>query len=119
MKILRGSTRSVVVIGKYAFKFPRVLKGWKQFLLGLLGNIQETRVSATKDERVIPVLFSVWGGFMIIMPSCTLVTPLEFAGISIKRFWYRDKPRITVEHKWSSFGWYKGKIVAVDYGNYQ
>lgn len=33
LQLKGGATRHVLLIGKYAFKFPRLNYGWRQFLM--------------------------------------------------------------------------------------
>lgn len=115
MKIKRGTTREVLLIGKYAVKFASV-RSYRLFLRGILGNMQERMFS--KNLNVVgmcPVLFSGPLLLFIIMPRCENpgLTRNEAEEIAKKM---RDTG-IPVESKPCSFGIYKGKIVAVDYGS--
>jgi hypothetical protein len=126
MRVLSGCTRHVLLIGKYAIKIPQLTYGWRLFLLGLLGNMQEASFSEIPDDRMAPVFFSISGGFLIVMPRCEPLTNDEYAMLNISMFWeidnrscngYYGECRIPVENKQDSFGWYKGRIVAIDYGS--
>ena len=70
-----GKSRVVYLIGNYAFKFP-VIHNWTYFLEGLLGNVQEKKYAREMNlqSKLCPVYFSIWGGFMNIMPRCSEVT---------------------------------------------
>ncbi len=82
-----------------------------------------------KDDRMCPVLFSVPGGFMVVMARCNSLSEDQFALMDIDYFWQQDFNKIgdhivyfgdckvPVEHKIDSFGVYKGNIVAIDYGS--
>lgn len=116
-----GCTRFVVLIRRYAIKVPQFRYNWTHFLQGLLANIQEVRFSSVEDDRICPVKFHIPGGWMIIMPRCEPLSPEDFSNLDFSRFHpnsrEEDVYNIPVEIKESSFGYYKGKIVAVDYGS--
>jgi len=40
-RIKQGETRLVFLVGNYAIKTPNFLKGYRQFLYGLISNHQE------------------------------------------------------------------------------
>lgn len=129
MKVANGCTRKVFLIGKYAIKIPQISYQWRHFLLGLLANMQEKHFSDMKDDRMCPVLFAAWGGWILIMPRCEEISEKEFSKIDIDHFWEQSTKiindqtifygdcKVPVEHKISSFGIHKGKIVALDYGS--
>lgn len=114
MKIYKGSTRWVVVTKKYAFKFPRLL-AWRNFLQGLLANMQEVEFSGF-DPLLCPVIFNLPLGFMNVMPSTEPVSvdqDLTHVFDSLEN----EERVLPVERKHDSFGILNGNIVAVDYGN--
>ncbi len=116
MKVANGCTRKVFLIGKYAIKIPQISYQWRHFLLGLLANMQEKHFSDMKDDRMCPVLFAAWGGWILIMPRCEELSNCQYHSINISEFW-EGQFKVPVEQKQSSFGIYKGKIVAIDYGS--
>lgn len=107
----QGVSRKVFLYGKYAFKFPNP-SSWVQFLWGLISNMNERIFGRMKDERLCPVLFSLPGGWLVVMQRAE---PLPDD---------HDERRIDeivaafpcVEKKPSSFGIVDDRIVAVDYG---
>ena len=112
----RGSTRVVFLVGRWAVKIPSWTE-WRLFLLGLLANMQETRLSRCCWPELCPVLFALPGGFLIIMRRARELTDGEFLALDHEGFIERGGYVIPVEAKSSSFGWLDGKIVAIDYGN--
>ena len=78
-----------------------------------------------KDYRLCPVLFSINGGWLLIMPKCKVLTDGEFEGFdydTIMDTHIKDGVghcylKSSAETKSDSFGWYKGNIVAIDYGD--
>lgn len=118
-----GCTRIVFLIGGYAIKFPQIKYEWKHFLLGLLANMQEIGFSKMDDKRMCPVLFYIPGGWMVVMPRCKNLSREEFMKLDTRIFYplNENSPNeyfnVPVENKEDSFGWYKGKIVAIDYGS--
>ena len=130
MKICNGTTRLVILIGKYAGKIPQIKYGWELFLRGLLANMQEIEFAALKDCRMCPIKYYISGGWLIIMPRCLPITEEEFLILSYDKFWPNSNEdyhpnnvcekvsfNVPVENKQDSFGYYNGEIVAVDYGS--
>lgn len=110
----RGITREVFLIGGIVIKIPSFRK-YTLFLMGILSNIQERRWTKNlKTDRICPVLFKSPLGLIIIMPRC------KPSGLSWDEAEEKSKEfkelGIPVEGKPCSFGWYKDRLVAVDYG---
>lgn len=116
MKVKDGCTRKVFIIWKFAIKIPQLSYQWRHFLLGLLANMQEKHFSDMNDNRMCPVFFCCWGGWLLIMPRCKSLTEIQFNSLNINDFW-EGYFKVPVENKICSFGYYKGKIVAIDYGS--
>ena len=112
-----GVARDVFLIGRYAFKFASPRYGYKNFLQGLLANMQETTFSKADWPELCPILLSVPGGFMNIMARARVMTDEEYEEFDFDGFIKRDDYVVPVETKPNSFGWLDGKIVAIDYGN--
>jgi hypothetical protein len=80
--------------------------------------MQERTFSRTGWPELCPVLWSLPGGWLVVMQRAEPLTREEFMTFDIDGF--REKPdyRIPgVENKMDSFGWIDGRIVAVDYGS--
>lgn len=112
-----GCTRIVVLTKRFAFKLPNFLGGWSMFLRGLLANMQESGWSRVKFEGFCPVIFSLRGGFLVVMKKARVLTWEEFCDFDYESFRERHSYEIPAENKRDSFGWLDGKIVAIDYGN--
>ena len=121
MRWQQGATRYVLVTKRWVFKFPRwsdesrnrgrVKSGWELFLRGLLANMQERLFWTTKDERLCPVVFYIWGGWLVVMPRCEWPVPEEqqppdehWDGLP-----YDPNP--------TNVGRYQGRLVLIDYGS--
>lgn len=118
MIILKGSTRWTFLVGRYAIKIPSC-HSYKNFLWGLLGNIQEKSLSTLKSKKLCPVLFSIPGGFLSIYPKALRLSDDQFNSIDFEE-WTENKEegfKIPIENKICSFGILNGNIVAVDYGD--
>ena len=113
MGIRHGTTRTVLLIGRWAIKFPSAVE-WRLFLQGLLGNLQERQFWTTKWPELCPVLFGCPGGWFLIMRRAIPLTREDYE--NFKGFDCEDRI-VPVEMKLDSFGWIDGKIVAVDYGS--
>lgn len=123
METRKGTTRWVLLIGQYAIKIP-AMSSWDMFLYGLLGNMQETKFSSMGIEELAPVVFSVPGGFLNVMPRADVKTFDEIGFEYVDEFHrnielseHRDILRNIVESKPCSLGKLNNKIVAVDYGS--
>lgn len=108
---MRGATREVLLVGRWAVKFPSA-RGWRLFLHGLLGNMQEALWAPHGAPDLCPVVFACPGGWVIVMaraePAGDVYTP-EMAALRARQ---HDIP----EPKASSYGWLDGRLVAVDFG---
>jgi hypothetical protein len=116
MEVKQGATRYVLLTKWYAIKIPR-LSEWRLCLQGLLANMQETLWwKGMKHEKLCPVLFSIPGGFLIVMPRATPLSRTEYVALDFDDFADQEDFVIPVEDKQDSFGILQGRIVAVDYG---
>ena len=118
VQLLRsGSTRWVLLIGRFAFKIPS-LYSWKNFLWGLLANMQEVEFSRCCDmkDKLCPVKFYLPLGFLVVMPKVRILAKDELPKEMLEKFCIGQNFTIPAELKHDSFGYFKGKLVAVDYG---
>lgn len=115
-----GCTRRVLLIGPWAIKVPATTE-WRLFLLGLLANMQEALFWQTRWPELCPVLWSIPGGWLVIMRRARVMTTAEFAEFDAESFTQcggeDGQYVVPVELKHDSFGYLDGRIVAVDYGN--
>ena len=113
LKIIRtGHSRTVVLLGPVAIKFPNC-QTWRTFLKGLLGNGQEADLSRTRHPLLCPVLFCFPLGLFLVMRRARPLTVDEFVAMDIEEM---DLDGIPAERKQDSWGWLDGRFVAVDYG---
>lgn len=117
-----GATRTVFLTKNYAFKIPGIWKydyKWASFIKGLLANMQEKQLH-TMSPRFCPVLFRLWGGFLIVMPRCQSMTDEEWKLFEYEDFIYDFTGSygapLPVEYKRCSIKKLNNQIVAVDYG---
>lgn len=113
----RGCTRLVLLLGPWAIKVPNFLYGWRAFLNGLMGNMQEVTLSGCGWPELCPVLWRVLGGFLIVMRRARILTDGEFVAFDAAAFCECGDYVVPAEPKSDSFGWLDGRIVAVDYGS--
>ena len=113
----QGITREVFLIGRWAFKFPRIVSGWRMFLCGLLANMQERSFAAAGWPELCPVVFSIPGGWLVVMRRARPLTPEEWSNFRPYDFCEKGDHVIPAETKLDSFGVLDSRIVAVDYGN--
>jgi hypothetical protein len=117
VKVSRGISRTVLLAGRYAIKVPSAHHGWRNFLYGLLGNMQERAFSEIGSPLLCPVLFSVPGGWLNVMPRCRVMTEVEFQNFDYFGFVKQKEWYVPAERKSDSFGWLRGRVVAIDYGS--
>lgn len=113
-----GSSRTVILTKKLAYKFPSFYS-WKHFLWGLLANMQEREFSKIKEmqSKLCPVLFSVPGGFLVVMPKVRVLRDGEMTREQLNDFCTcNENYTIPAEPKPDSFGYHNGNLVAIDYG---
>lgn len=116
-----GANRLVILTRRHAFKIPN-LRCWFQACWGLIDNMQERRVNgrgrwATRQEGVCPIVFSLPGGFLNVMPRARPLTDDEWSAFDPAGHCNRPGYTISAEPKRDSFGVVGGAIVAIDYGN--
>lgn len=112
---LGGCTRHVLLVGRWAVKVP-ALWSWKLFLCGLLANMQERTFAACGWPELCPVVWSIPGGWVVVMRRARVLTDAEFAAFDAPTFCQCEDRLVPAELKANSFGWLDGRIVAVDYG---
>lgn len=112
----QGCTRIVILTKKYAIKIPNFLDGWRLFLHGLINNMRESSVSKLNFKGYCPVLFSIAGGWLIVMPKVKIMTREEWDTFDLKEWRRTIDFHIEIEIKECNFGFLNGEAVTVDYG---
>jgi hypothetical protein len=115
IRLERGSTRTVILMKRHAFKLP-TLSSWRRFLQGLLANMQEVNWSRIDSPYLCPVLFHPPLGFLVVMPRCASIDSIKTGSMEAENWRDKGSYLIPVEYKADSFGYYGGGIVAIDYG---
>lgn len=114
-----GITRIVLLIGKYAIKIPNFTYEHRHFLQGCCANWSERKYNKDFNdvyytgnmyEYVAPSYFCSWFGLIQIQARCEPM--LEDLTNEQKEFYY---PLCGTDSKKENFGWYKGKLVCLDY----
>ena len=113
----QGITREVFLTRRYAIKIPKLKYGWHKFLCGLLANMQERQFAAAGWPQLCPVVFSLPGGWLVVMRRAEMLSDAEWAAFNPEAFCETDDYHVPAEFKQDSFGKLDGRIVAVDYGN--
>lgn len=111
----QGATRNVFLTKRYAIKLPRWSE-WRLFLQGLLANMQERVFWTTEWPELCPVVWSLSGGWIVVMARAKELTRNEWNEFDAEQWRDREEYTIPVENKRDSFGWFQGRIVAIDYG---
>lgn len=110
---VRGITREVILIGRYAFKLPSV-RSWWLFLEGMQCNMNEWE-RRTCSDQFCPIVFHIPGGFLNVMKRCDPFDEYEYEKM-YNLFYSNNECHSFVENKKCSFGLLDNKLVAVDYG---
>jgi len=112
-----GVMREVFLVGRWAIKIPKLTRGWRNFLRGLLASIHEREMSTLGWPELCPIVFALPGGWMVIMRRAEPLSDEDFADIDLDRIFMPEDGRVIPgEPKGSSLGRFKGRIVVVDYG---
>jgi hypothetical protein len=113
----KGTTRVVYLIGRYAIKMPRI-NSWKSFLRGFLANLDERmwykNSPPLRKEKMCPSLMSLFGGFVLISRRATPISKHTWDKGLVKK---EDFSPLPLDLKQINFGWYKHKIVLIDYAD--
>ena len=115
IQFARGVSRFTVLLGPWAFKFPIILYTWRQFLQGMLANDVEANFTTWGHPYLCPVVFSLPFGLLAVMPRAETLQD-ELPGFLVDDKQYQQIKDM-VEMKPDSWGYVKGKLMAVDYGN--
>ena len=120
MKIdLKGITRIVFIFKHFVIKIPNFLYYHQHFLQGCYGNWSErnyykSHIKATYKNNMVnyvaPSYFCSWFGLIQIQAKCEPM--LENLTLEQQIFY---EPLCSTDNKKQNFGWYKGKLVCLDY----
>jgi hypothetical protein len=113
----QGITREVFLTRRYAIKIPKLIYGWQKFLCGLLANMQETTFARAGWPELCPVVFSIPGGWLVVMRRAEPLSDAEWSAFDAPAFCEKPDYMIPAEFKRDSFGMLDGRVVAIDYGN--
>lgn len=120
--ILRGATRTVLLIGKYSFKLPCLHHNYAMFIEGIRANLNEGRFVGFKDQAPIAkTLYSNRFGLLNIQER---VRPVSHRGLfaaelhTLCAHTFFSKDFIMDDPKPENFGYNKRNVlVKIDYGN--
>ena len=113
--IRRGDTRRVFLVPPLVvLKWPR-LKNWRE---GIKSNLLEREFGSCRDARLCPLVWSHRTGWLLIMRWARTLSDAEWKAFEPTCVDFSTEPdAIPVEAgRRSSYGIFRGQIVAVDYG---
>ncbi len=120
MKIKKGTTRTVFLIGKYAIKIPRFWHKhnghkWKTFIRGILANIDEDFwwKHAIDKDKLCPIVFKSPLGCILVMLRAQELTDNEYNKDKLNK----DFAGLPLDNKQINFGKINNKIVLIDYAD--
>lgn len=113
----QGITRIVILYKNIAIKIPNFLYNHQHFLQGCYVNWCERTfyknmksISHQFHYKVAPSYFCSWFGLIQIQARCEPMTE-ELTDKQKEEF----EPICGLDNKKENFGWYKGKLVCLDY----
>lgn len=124
-QVERGSTRTVILVGKYAIKIP-LFESFNTLFKGLTANNNERRMAHTAPKYFIPVLFSI-PGLLVVMPRARVCSLPNWMVRSFMADIFHPSndecdeaktARMYCEYINANYGMYKGKPMCIDYGTY-
>lgn len=119
MKIKSGITRKVLLIFKLAVKIPNISNGHSNFLQGCYANYSERKFCkdfkhADYEENLYkyacPSYLCAWFGLIQIQARCE-PNLSDLNEDQIKTY----SSLCGTDNKKENFGWYKGRLVCLDY----
>lgn len=123
LKIRKGVTRVVILIGKFAIKFPRGYHSsrtkdplsWKWFLRGLLANIDEKFWwdCTLQKDKLCKIRIAGPLGLFLIMDRAEPLLETEYD----KEFFEKEFKYLPLDNKICNFGKINDRIVLVDYAD--
>jgi hypothetical protein len=111
-----GVTRYVVLVGSWAIKVPRHELRLAAVPVRAAGEHKSASSPALAWPELCPVLFSLPGGWVVVMRRARVMTDAEFESFDVKAWAEHADRIIPVEAKSDSFGWLGDRLVAIDYG---
>ena len=114
-RVAHGTTRVVFLMWSWAVKVPSIVE-WRLFLCGLLANLQERKFWTMKHPKLCPILWSIPGGWLVVMRRAKPLTRFEFDHLALEDWVHCEDFVVPAEIKQCSFGWINDRLVAVDYG---
>jgi len=114
----KGVTRLVLVFRRFVIKIPNFSCEHAHFLIGCQANWSERKqwkrwrnFESERTSRLCPTLFCSWFGLIQIQSRANILpTDNHLSKQQVKDF-----ETITTDIKSSNFGYYKGRLVCVDY----
>jgi hypothetical protein len=80
MEVRWGSYRVVLLVKRWAIKFPRA-NSWQRFQEGLLANRQERKLARNGWPELCPVMLADPLGLILVMPKARPLTNEEWANL--------------------------------------
>lgn len=115
-----GVTRTVLLVGRYAIKVPRLRYGWSKLLYGLLSNMTEARFTPLADQfRLCPTVFSIPGGFLNVQRRCAPLSDDQWEATRLNDddvHGRGDWQGMACDFKRDNFGVLDGRVVLLDFG---
>lgn len=113
MRTVRGMTRTVVLVGNWAIKFPSLRNGQLLFIYGMLGNLREHgHWSLYHHPNLAPVYHCGPLGLFLIMKRYRNVVTRRLLQNEIARLPFKG-----IDNNGTNIALDDGKFVLFDYGN--
>lgn len=113
VRIERGVSRIVILVGNWAIKLPYVREGQRYFVQGMLGNVVENHHWRThRHPSLAPVYFCAPLGLLLVMKRFGTVLDRLLTDDEIGTI-----PFYGIDNNGSNIALENGKFVVIDYGN--
>ncbi|MCC6454189.1 MAG: hypothetical protein IT328_04550 [Caldilineaceae bacterium] len=113
MQIRRGVTRSVLLIGNLAIKFPSLRHGQRYFIYGMLGNVLESsHWKQCNHHNLAPVYHCGPFGLWLVMKRYRTILERSLTADELATL-----PFIGIDNNGANVAVEDGRLILVDYGN--
>ena len=113
-----GSSRCVILIGKFAIKIAR-MTSIKEYKAGVIDNKAEAYTAKNIDKNIIPKVYFSFFGILVIHERANNIKNrgifiIDLCEACLKYKEYSDF--LMIDAKPENFGMIQGRLVKVDYG---
>lgn len=117
----KGVTRIVIELKTVVVKIPNFTCQWNHFLLGVIGNIQESQTwkwnsglyEKGTSHLLCPVLWCSWGGWILVMQKAKTLSRQDWE--NMQEYTTEHRKHYGGDDNMANYGILNGKLVKLDY----